>query len=246
MLGRTHATSGAVAVLALVPVLRDHGVTVDGWAVPVAAVVGAGAAMLPDFDHHHATIARSVGPVTALLARGVGAVSGGHRNGTHSLLGVAFFTGLATFLTHVGGLALGVFLAFLFAIASAALRLSMIRATVGHTLMCLGVGALLARGALADSFPVDVVPWAVAVGALTHLVGDMATVQGCPLFWPFHRHRYNYASLSTDHATERFVVGPALFLAAAWLTFSLAGGVEALLPSVNATLELVGVGSAGR
>lgn len=239
MLGRTHATSGAVAVLALVPVLRDHGVTVDGWAVPVAAVVGAGAAMLPDFDHHHATIARSVGPVTALLARGVGAVSGGHRNGTHSLLGVAFFTGLATVLTHVGGLALGIFLAFLFAIASAALRLSMIRATVGHTLMCLAVGALLARGTVADSFPVDVVPWAVAVGVVVHLLGDMATVQGCPLFWPVHGHRYNYLALSTDHAVERYVVGPALTVAAAWLVVTMAGGVDVIGPALGTTWRTV-------
>lgn len=239
MLGRTHATSGAVAVLALVPVLREHGVAVDGWAIPVAAVVGAGAAMLPDLDHRHGTIARSVGPVSWFVSRVVGAASGGHRNGTHSLLGIACFIGFAALLTQIGGLPLGLFLAFLFAVASAALRLNMVRATVGHTVMCLVVGALLARGALMDSFQVEVVPWAVAIGASAHVLGDMATVQGCPLFWPVHRHRFNYARLSTDHLTERLVVGPALGLAAAWLTFSLAGGVEVFGPWFDATLDRV-------
>ena len=89
MLGRTHALSGADAVLALTPLLRDHGVTVDAWAVPVAAVTAAGAAVLPDFDHADATPARSLGPLTAGLAWCVGLVSGGHRNGTHSFLGLA-------------------------------------------------------------------------------------------------------------------------------------------------------------
>jgi len=239
MLGRTHALSGAVAVLALTPVLRAHGVTIDAWAVPVAAVTAAGAAILPDLDHAHATPARSLGPLTAGLAWCVGAVSGGHRNGTHSILGLAAFTWLAVFLTHLGGLPLGLFLSFLFAIASAALRVTMVRATVGHTLLCLLMGAMLTRGALLDSFPVEVVPWAVATGVTVHLIGDMATIQGCPLFWPFHGHRYNYLTLSTDHAVERYVVGPALTLAAAWLVVTLAGGVDVIGPALQATWRTV-------
>lgn len=233
MLGRTHALSGAVAVLALTPVLRSHGVTVDAWAVPVAAVTAAGAAILPDVDHAHATPARSLGPISAGLAWCVGLLSGGHRNGTHSFVGLAAFTGLAAWLTHLGGLPLGLFLSFLFAIAAAALRVNMVRATVGHTLLCLLMGAMLTRGAVLDSFPVEVVPWAVATGVTVHLLGDMATVQGCPLFWPVHRHRYNYLALSTDHAVERYVVGPALMLAAAWLVVTMAGGVDVIGPALR-------------
>lgn len=239
MLGRTHALSGAVAVLALTPVLRAHGVTVDDWAVPVAAVTAAGAAILPDVDHAHATPARSLGPISAGLAWCVGRLSGGHRNGTHSFVGLAAFTGLSAWLTHVGGLPLGLFLSFLFAIAAAALRVNMVRATVGHTLLCLVMGAMLVRGAVLDSFPVEVVPWAVATGVTVHLLGDMATVQGCPLFWPVHRHRYNYLALSTDHAVERYVVGPALMLAAAWLVVTMAGGVDVIGPALGTTWRTV-------
>lgn len=142
-------------------------------------------------------------------------------------------------LTHVGGLPLGLFLSFLFAIAAAALRVTMVRATVGHTLLCLVMGAMLVRGAVLDSFPVEVVPWAVATGVTVHLLGDMATAQGCPLFWPVHRHRYNYLALSTDHAVERYVVGPALMLAAAWLVVTMAGGVDVIGPALGTTWRTV-------
>jgi membrane-bound metal-dependent hydrolase YbcI (DUF457 family) len=73
----------------------------------------------------------------------------------------------------------------------------------------------------------------MATGVTVHLLGDMATVQGCPLFWPVHRHRYNYLALSTDHAVERYVVGPALMLAAAWLVVTVAGGVDVIGPALR-------------
>jgi membrane-bound metal-dependent hydrolase YbcI (DUF457 family) len=219
----------------MTPVFREQGIAVDGWTVPVAAVVGAGAAVLPDFDHHNGTIARSIGPVSEVMARAVGFVFGGHRNGTHSLVGIAVFTGIASLFTHLGGLALGLFLAFLFAISSAALRVTLVKASIGHTLLCLAAGALLARGALMDSFNAGIVPWAVALGTAVHLLGDMATVQGCPLLWPFHRHRYNYASLSTDHAAERYLVAPVLTVAMTALIVGLLGGFDELAPVVADT-----------
>jgi membrane-bound metal-dependent hydrolase YbcI (DUF457 family) len=239
VIGRTHATSGAVAVLAVVPLLRQHGVTVDGWAVPVAAVVAAGSAMLPDLDHASGTIARSVGPLTTVLARAVGFCTGGHRNGTHSLLGLGAFTGLGVLAADAGGIALGLYLAFLFAIASAAMHVSLVKVPVLHTVVCLVVGAALTRGARFDSFSPAVVPWAVGIGTTAHLVGDMATVQGCPLFWPFWKHRFNYASLSTNHFTERFVVGPALTFVAIYLAVDEVGGVDMLGPAWKAAVEVV-------
>ena len=58
-------------------------------------MVCAGAALLPDADHRRATIAHSLPPVSNAICAGIGEVSGGHRNGTHSLLGIAAFTLLA-------------------------------------------------------------------------------------------------------------------------------------------------------
>ena len=67
----------------------------------------------------------------------------------------------------------------------------------------------------------------------------LGLAQGCPLFWPVHDHRYNYLALSTDHAVERYVVGPALTLAAAWLVVTMAGGVDVLGPALRTTWHTV-------
>lgn len=107
MRGYSHATSGAAGWLALTSAST---VALDWASVapPVAlagAVLAAGAALAPDCDHPSGTIAWSLPTVqvfgvplipspTRLLCKGVSAVSGGHRHGTHSIIGIAAFTGL--------------------------------------------------------------------------------------------------------------------------------------------------------
>jgi membrane-bound metal-dependent hydrolase YbcI (DUF457 family) len=88
-MGRTHALSGAAIF------------TAGAWALPLGtgqvllgAVVCAGAAVLPDIDHHGSHAARTFGPFTRGFAWVVGKVAGGHRNGTHSALGVALIAAL--------------------------------------------------------------------------------------------------------------------------------------------------------
>src|SRR5664279_2070383 len=83
MMGRSHAATGAAAVLLVAP----H----QPWPVLVAtAALGAAAALLPDLDIESSTVSNSLGPITRLLSRGVALVSGGHRGGTHSLAALAF------------------------------------------------------------------------------------------------------------------------------------------------------------
>jgi len=81
--------TGAAAVLLVEP----H----QPWPMLVAtAALGAAAALLPDLDIESSMVSNSLGPVTRLVSRGVAAVSGGHREGTHSLLAlvlVAFLAG---------------------------------------------------------------------------------------------------------------------------------------------------------
>ncbi|GAB2733115.1 metal-dependent hydrolase [Nocardioides pakistanensis] len=230
MMGRTHATSGAVAYLAALPVLTHYGVDVDPIAVVAGTVAAAGAAMLPDFDHQHATIAQALGPFTKALAQIIGAVSGGHRNGTHSLLGLGAFVYLSYWIGEAGGIALGLWLAFLFAVATAALRLEMTRATSLHYLIS-GVGgvALVSTSAFAH-FPVDVIPWAVGIGVAAHIAGDMLTKEGCPLLWPISRQRFKVLMLTTEGFTERTIIGPGLGLLAVVLTLYQAGLVDTLRP----------------
>ncbi|WP_249336227.1 metal-dependent hydrolase [Sinomonas gamaensis] len=63
--------------------------------VVTGALVTAGAALIPDADHHSATIAYSLPPVSNAMCGGIGAAAGGHRHGTHSVIGIAAFTGVA-------------------------------------------------------------------------------------------------------------------------------------------------------
>ncbi|WP_258933603.1 metal-dependent hydrolase [Nesterenkonia pannonica] len=53
------------------------------------------AALLADADHRHATVAHSLPPVSEAVCELVGRAVGGHRNGTHSVVGVIAFTAVA-------------------------------------------------------------------------------------------------------------------------------------------------------
>src|SRR5207247_9469312 len=82
-----HAVSGARPCAALAPL-----VPVSGTQLAVAAVLTAGAGILPDLDEPGSTIARTFGFLTGTFAWIVHRISGGHRKGTHSLLGVGLLT----------------------------------------------------------------------------------------------------------------------------------------------------------
>lgn len=213
-MGRTHATSGAVAFLVLVPAAGAAGFDVSGLAVATGAVAAAGAAMLPDLDHPQASVSQALGPLTRLMARGVSVVSGGHRCGTHSLLGVAVVAGVGVVVYRAGGIWLGLWLAFLAAITLAALRVRLSRVTVVHTVACLIVGAALASLSVWGAVPLRLVPWAVAVGAAVHVAGDCLTREGCPLLWPVSSRRVAVLQLRTEGPVERWVIGPGLAVVA--------------------------------
>ena len=87
MLGHDHALSGALAFAVVAPLLP-----VSGTQLAVAAALTAGAGILPDLDEPGSTIARTFGFLTGGFAWIVHQLSGGHRKGTHSLLGVALMT----------------------------------------------------------------------------------------------------------------------------------------------------------
>ena len=87
MLGRDHALSGAVVFAALAPSLH-----VTAAHLAAGVVLAAGAGVLPDIDHPDSTISRSFGFLTEWFAWVVDRLSGGHRHGTHSILGIAVFT----------------------------------------------------------------------------------------------------------------------------------------------------------
>src|SRR3954465_3160274 len=97
-MGFTHATSGTAAWFAVTAALPAFGpgiAPLEPAGVLAGAMVCAGAALLPDADHHNATIAHSLPPLSNAVCAGVGTLSGGHRQGTHSLIGIAVFTLIA-------------------------------------------------------------------------------------------------------------------------------------------------------
>lgn len=178
---------GAPIALSLVPGVETPA------ALAFGAVVAAGAGLLPDIDHPSATIARSLPPVSTALSHLVSALTGGHRGYTHTLLGAlavfAFFyvVPVGTWSATVGGvgpLGLGVALTVLIlgAFASKALKVSF--GPLGAW-----PSALLAAVVAAFVFPHGVtwLAWAVMVGYLSHLVGDIMTTKGLAVARPLSK-----------------------------------------------------------
>ena len=214
-LGHTHALSGAVTgtaagefILHLPP-------------LQTAALAGftAAFATLPDLDQCGSSVARSLGFLSEGFAWIVHKISGGHRHATHSILGVAVFTALAWLCcafrhTPAGHWALALLLALAFAAGLRALRLG------GHLGDLLALGAAFAVGW--EGWSLALIPAACALGCLTHIAGDMLTVQGCPLAWPVSTRHFGLprpVGFTTGTWRENLVVAPALMLALGWLSW---------------------------
>ena len=188
MMGHSHAITGAVAWVAITAPAASP-VHQGPWGVAAGALVCAGAALLSDLDHSGATISRALPPITNVLSAIIGAISGGHRKGTHSILGVAVFVALAWAsalwtvtlngtIYHPGPAIASVVLASL---GLKAIGLGFNPAL--SWVLSLGAGAAvfftLAPGD-AGWFPV-----AVGVGVVAHIIGDILTTQGVPVLYPF-------------------------------------------------------------
>jgi membrane-bound metal-dependent hydrolase YbcI (DUF457 family) len=190
MMGFQHALSGTAAGQAAVPWLEHtYGLT-DGQMLLTVAVA-TGAAMVPDLDQAGSTIGRSLGPVTNVVAQLLGFLAGGHRNGTHSLLGIAGFTGVAALAADAGGWALAVLLWVLLGVAVKAYGIGeamnpaprgvlrgLGRAVVN--VVMLGVTLLILGSGLDATVPLVA---GMALGTSAHVAGDMLTPQKCPFFW---------------------------------------------------------------
>ena len=222
MLGYTHSLSGLVAGTAAGLVLHaGTSGTVD------LAVLAAGFAVVPDLDKCGATVSRSYGFLTEAFAWVIGRVSGGHRHGTHSVLGVAIFTGLAwlaCFYRHdlPGRIGLGVLLAIGFASGLRALHLG------GHFADLLAIAGAVA--VCWTGWHLALIPLAAGLGVTVHVVGDMLTVQGCPLMWPVSDRHVRILpwplAFTTGRWPEHLVVTPLLLAALAWLGYRTAAGIS--------------------
>lgn len=193
MMGTSHAVSGAAAWIALTasatafPSLGLH--PLPATAVMIGTGIAAGAALLPDADHHNATIAHSV-PIAGKVAAGViGAVSGGHRKGMHSIMatiGIYFAVALlANVMWQPEGwndaVQAGSAVAVAACVAFAIKVLKIVKSWLPAWIIGFAVGAAIAIWAPTEF---SWLPLCITVGFIAHIVGDMLTTQGVPLIWP--------------------------------------------------------------
>lgn len=189
MMGASHAATGAAGWLILTgPLAHATGMQVDPQVQLIGALTTAGAALISDWDHPRATIAYALPPVTNVIAAGIRAVAGGHREGTHSILGVVAFTALAAALTslqatiqgQVYSIGQGVVAAFLAAVAAKALKIIPTAGYLRAWAIGIGVGVIAASTAPGAWW----IPISVALGVILHIIGDGLTKEGVPLLWP--------------------------------------------------------------
>lgn len=212
MMGPTHlVVGGATFLFGVTPIMAATGHALTPGQCAAGAVVAAGAAMLPDLDHPHATVSQSLGPVTRGISRVVSALAGGHRNGTHSLLGLAAVTAGLLALVHTFD-----HLVVYFAVCLFCLSLVSRIALEGHSwLTTTAVAAIGAMAALAVSADFSWIVVAVAGGYASHMLADALTQEGIPPLWPLSKWRFSIPLVRTDSGRERIVV-IATSLACVW------------------------------
>ena len=236
VLGHSHALSGLAAGAATLPWTPVHG-TVSQVAWVAAA---GGFAMLPDLDHSGSTVSDMWGPITDVPSGAIGRLAQGHRWGTHdAILGPLAFGALAV---AAAGAFWSSLLLMALAIGLALRALNFVipgrteNTVVGNLLLSWGGAWLL----LSHSPSPGWLPWAVALGCLTHIAGDAVTTAGIPvpLVWIAHRCRLKLLPIRTGAIVEKAVLVPAFLVATAACIYLNTGARTALDPLVERLLSL--------
>ncbi|GII76436.1 membrane protein [Sphaerisporangium rufum] len=225
-MGHTHALSGATVWLLVAPGLAAlpgtgpfpeslypavAGVLSPGELI-AGALVCAGAAMLPDLDHPHATIAQTFGPATWVLSKAVNWASGGHRHATHSLL-FALAAGIgAHLLAGAYPVARDVMVVLMIGLAIRAIGIGVPGKEITSALVNIGLTAAAFLMFRSGGVGYAWLGFAVGIGSLVHVVGDCLTERGCPVLWPVKgRWVLPYRiGIKTGRKFEVQLVGPVL------------------------------------
>jgi membrane-bound metal-dependent hydrolase YbcI (DUF457 family) len=185
--------------------------------LPLAGTLGlaafaAGMALLNDLDKCGSCAARSLGFLSEGVAWFIGKVSGGHRHLTHAILGIGIFTCLALLSCHFrhdwGG-RIGLGLLITLSVAGGLEALHITRGTLADL-----IGIAVAAGVIKLGLGLTLIPFAVLIGASTHVAGDMLTDSGCMLAFPLSKHRFHLLpgplQFTTGTKPELFGVDPVL------------------------------------
>lgn len=207
MMGDTHAMTGTLAfggasLAVAFNLVGPVDLSVFGWIM--FGVLTTAAALFPDIDHRKATVTKSFGGLTKIVRwLLIKPFFGKHREGTHSI----FFAGLVGFgawllVRHIDLLGCKIGLLALLSIATSSLiRLFHIRGWLDDVMPIPVWGFLI----FFTDTDFRIVPWALALGCLTHVVGDCLTEQGCPILWPISKQRITLSLYSTGKTGEGVV-----------------------------------------
>jgi hypothetical protein len=236
VLGHSHALSGLATGAATLPWAPVHGTVAQ-----VAWISAAGGfAMLPDLDQQGSTISRMWGPVTDAPSGLVGTIARGHRWGTHdAILGPLVF-GLLAYLAAGAYWSSLLLMALAIGLALRALHFVIPgraeNTVIGNLVLSWGGAYLL----LGHSPTPAWLPYAVAVGVLTHIAGDFLTKEGVPvpLFWLVRRSRLAPIHLRTGAFVERTLLVPAFLVALAVFVYLNTSAGAAIDPLVERLLSL--------
>ena len=219
-MGFNHASCGVLAGVASLGVVSVHGpVSQALWVVGVA-----GAALLPDLDTTNSSAARMWGPVSGLLAAGVGVVARGHRQGTHDLLLAPLSLGVLGWLASqhpVGALAALTLLIGLSLRALTLLGVGRIGAVLNLLLAVAGAYWLSTQTQASQLLPA-----AVVLGIVVHILGDWVTTEGIPvpIAWlAGSPRRWSGGLFEVGSPIEVVLIAPVLTLTVLWLTLAQAG-----------------------
>ena len=244
MLGHSHAISGVASAAVVSELVLKVNLPHAGYLIALTA----GFAVLPDIDHCGTSVARSFGFMSEGFAWVVEKLSGGHRHGTHSIIGTAVFTGAvwagALFQRYLPvKIALGLFLALAIAAGLRALRIA---GHLGDVLAIAGAAGIVWSGYGLNLYwhwpaswhwipgwaqpGLPFVALACALGCATHIIGDMLTEEGCPLAWPFTKFCFKWwprpLAFRTGTRPELWGVVPALLVVIAWMAWHAASTVR--------------------
>ena len=223
MLGHSHALSGLAAGAATLPWAPVGGTV--GQVAWIAAV--GGMAMLPDLDHSGSTVSDMWGPLTDVPSGAVGRLAQGHRWGTHDavLAPLAF-----------GALALAAANAFWSSLLLLSLAIGLALRALHFVIPGRAENTVVGNQVL--SWAGAWLPWAVALGVLTHIAGDALTTQGVPVpvLWLLRRSRLKLTPLRTGASLEKVVLVPAFVLVTLYCVY-LNTDVRAAVDPLLATLS---------
>ncbi len=230
MLGRDHALLGAAAAVGLGgPVAHLWHRTLSPGQLAAAGVVTAGFALFPDIDEPGSTVSRRLGPASRAVSKITGKLAGGHRQATHSIL---FAVGVMAAVRALGGFTLTAVLIIYFALSLTLAMLVPAKSVKKGSAVALTVpvvvawwvwrsetGSWLSFGhGLGHHRLWTWLPVAAGAGVALHLVGDMVTKEGVPLFWPIHTH-LAVPLLGHTESLREVIVGSTLSVGLAVLTW---------------------------